>query len=75
MNNLLGNPEIKQELARGNFAHAYLITGEEGMGKKTLARLFAQQLTGDTRGAALRDEHPAVFGDINARSPNVAAPA
>ena len=61
MNNLLGNPEIKQELARGNFAHAYLIAGEEGMGKKTLARLFAQQLTGDTRGAALRDEHPDVL--------------
>ncbi len=61
MSNLLGNQEIKQEMAAGNYAHAYLITGEEGMGKKTLARQFATQLIGDTKGAALRDEHPDVL--------------
>lgn len=61
MSKLLGNTEIKHELERGGFAHAYLIAGEPGMGKKTLARLFAAQLTGDTRGLAERDEHPDVL--------------
>lgn len=61
MSNLLGNREIRHELERGGFAHAYLITGEAGMGKKTLARLMAQKITGDTKGLALRDEHPDVL--------------
>ncbi|MBQ8894668.1 MAG: AAA family ATPase [Clostridia bacterium] len=61
MSKLLGNPEIKRELERGSFAHAYLITGEPGMGKKTLARLMAQKLTEDAKGLALRDEHPDVL--------------
>ena len=61
MNRLLGNPEIRRELAGNTFAHAYLIAGESGMGKKTLARLLAEKLTGDTRGAVMRDEHPDVL--------------
>ncbi len=61
MNKLLGNREINRELERGGFAHAYLITGEPGMGKKTVARLLAARLTEDTRGLALRDEHPDVL--------------
>lgn len=61
MSNLLGNSEIKHELVRGGFAHAYLIAGERGMGKKTLARAFAAQLTGDTHGLAERGEHPDVL--------------
>ena len=61
MSNLLGNADIKRELARGDFAHAYLITGEPGMGKKTLARIMAEKITEDTRGMALRDEHPDVL--------------
>ncbi|MBQ7934870.1 MAG: hypothetical protein IJ333_00755 [Clostridia bacterium] len=61
MSKLLGNQEIQQELARGNFAHAYLIAGEAGMGKKTVARLLAEKLTADPKGAVLRDEHPDVL--------------
>ena len=61
MSKLLGNREIQRELARGNFAHAYLITGEAGMGKKTVARLLAEKLTADSKGAVLRGEHPDVL--------------
>ncbi len=61
MNKLLGNQEIKKELERGNFAHAYLITGAAGSGKKTLARIFAEKLTEDRAGLALQDIHPDVL--------------
>ncbi len=61
MSKLLGNREIHRELDRGVFAHAYLITGEPGMGKKTLARLMAGKIVGDTRGLAERGEHPDVL--------------
>ena len=61
MNKLLGNPDIVRELNAESFAHAYLIAGEAGMGKKTLARLLAERLTEDSKGAVLRDEHPDVL--------------
>ncbi len=61
MSKLLGNREICRELERGVFAHAYLITGEPGMGKKTLARLMAARIVGDTKGLAERGEHPDVL--------------
>lgn len=61
MNKLLGNQEIKKELERGNFAHAYLIAGAAGSGKKTLARIFASKLTEDRAGLALQDIHPDVL--------------
>lgn len=61
MSELLGNREIRRELERGIFAHAYLITGEPGMGKKTLARMMAGKIVGDTRGLAERGEHPDVL--------------
>ncbi|MBQ9953558.1 MAG: hypothetical protein IJO92_04455 [Clostridia bacterium] len=61
MNKLLGNQEIKKELERGNFAHAYLIAGAAGSGKKTLARIFAAKLTEDRAGLALQDIHPDVL--------------
>ncbi len=35
---------LKRTLAEGTFVHAYLISGMEGMGKRTLARLMAQFL-------------------------------
>ena len=56
---LLGNKTIKQAL-RSLQGHAFLITGAPGSGKKTLARLMAEQITGDTSGWAARGEHPDV---------------
>ena len=42
---LLGNPRLKENLQssirRGKIAHFYMISGPEGAGKKTLARLLA----------------------------------
>ena len=68
MNKLLGNPELHREMNSAHFAHAYLLAGEEGMGKKTAARLLAERMTGDTRGQVQRDEHPDVlaFDEITA---------
>ncbi len=61
MSKLLGNEEIRRELGQGGFSHAYLITGAAGMGKKTLARLFAAKLVEDTIGLVERDGHPDVL--------------
>ncbi len=61
MSKLLGNTETLRSLERGSLAHAYLITGEAGMGKKTLARLIAEKMVGDQRGLVAREEHPDVL--------------
>ncbi|MBQ3085352.1 MAG: DNA polymerase III subunit [Clostridia bacterium] len=61
MNKLLGNEEIRRELERGGFSHAYLIAGAAGMGKKTLAKLFAAKLVEDTVGLVERNSHPDVL--------------
>lgn len=45
---ILGNEMIKEyferTLANGQISHAYILTGEAGMGRKTLARAFAMTL-------------------------------
>ena len=61
MNRLLGNGPINRAPERGIPAQAYLICGEPGSGKKTLARLMAEKITGDRSGRAARGEHPDVF--------------
>jgi DNA polymerase-3 subunit delta' len=47
---------VRQSLAAGHIAHAYLITGPDGAGRATLARLFASALVcqaGDGEGPPL----------------------
>ncbi len=61
---------LMRTLEEGTFVHAYLISGLEGMGKRTLSRLMAQYLlcTGERKpcGACpgciqvMQDEHPDV---------------
>ena len=72
---LLGNHRLKQNLAeslaRGHISHFYLISGPEGSGKHTLAKLLAAAiLCGDSRGPCmncavcrrvLSDNHPDVI--------------
>ena len=45
---LLGNDRLKknlaESLARGHISHFYLISGPEGSGKHTLARLLAEAI-------------------------------
>ena len=45
INSFLGNPEIKETLksivSSGRFPHAFIIEGEEGSGRHTLARIIA----------------------------------
>ena len=45
---LLGNDRLKQNLAeslaRGHISHFYLISGPEGSGKHTLAKLLAEAI-------------------------------
>lgn len=47
INSLLGNPEIKETLksivSSGRFPHAFIIEGEEGSGRHTLARIIAAE--------------------------------
>jgi DNA polymerase-3 subunit delta' len=72
---LLGNHRLKQNLteslARGHISHFYLISGPEGSGKHTLAKLLAAAiLCGDSRGPCMHcgvcrrvmtDSHPDVI--------------
>ena len=48
MDTLLGNEHIKENLARslekGHISHFYLISGPEGSGKRTLAKLLASAI-------------------------------
>ena len=48
---ILGNERIKEyfkrTLERGQISHAYILTGEAGMGRKTLAKAFAMTLLCD----------------------------
>ena len=48
MDALLGNEHIKENLARslekGHISHFYLISGPEGSGKRTLAKLLASAI-------------------------------
>ena len=45
---ILGHEQIKEHFqnaaATGKVSHAYILSGEEGMGKKTLANAFAMTL-------------------------------
>lgn len=46
--NIVGNEQLKEyflnAVSTGNLAHSYLITGEDGMGKMTIAKCFARTI-------------------------------
>ena len=57
-------------LREGTFVHAYLVSGMQGMGKRTLARLIAQHLlcTGDRKPCGTC---PACMQDMDGNHPDV----
>ena len=83
---LLGNERLRENLSRsierGHIAHFYLISGPEGSGKHTLARLLAAAIhcTGDTKpclrcGACrkvMADTHPDLITVMDPEHKNVA---
>ena len=54
LNDILGNDLMKEQLQHavetGQLSHAYLVTGEKGMGKKTFARALSLMLFCERRG-------------------------
>jgi len=56
---ILGNEKIKEyfqrTLARGQISHAYILTGESGMGRTTLAEAFAMTLLCENNTAVAED--------------------
>jgi len=53
---------LRAAIAAGRVSHAYLIAGDEGIGKKTVARAFAMTLLCEKNG--LRPEGPADAGEL-----------
>lgn len=83
-NDFIGNEKIIEQLGAlmesGRFPHALVLEGEQGMGKKTLARLFAQALVcrGDDKPCgecaqckkAVQKIHPDIFEYIPSGTAN-----
>lgn len=83
MENVIGHEKIKEILngavTSGTVSHAYIFEGEQGIGRLSLAKAFAEKITGGSRDAENNPDItiavPSRFGDTKKKTPGLSISA